>query len=70
MGFFGGNDNNDRDDPNSALLDEEMRRNQAELERQRQALFETKIDILKSQGSPSFQADRTPTYKPPKNRMF
>lgn len=69
MGFFGDSDSS-VEDQNESILDQEMRRNQAELERQRQSLFETKLDILKSQGGASFEPDRTPTFKPPKNRMF
>ena len=48
----------DQDDPFS----DQIAQNNAELERQRQALVQRRVDIIKSQGQPVW--DRTPDLKP------
>ncbi len=50
MGLFGGSDD-DTNDRAQALQEEQIETNRAELENKRQSLFQTRLDIIKSQGA-------------------
>lgn len=53
MGFLGG-DNDSRNDDANQLADKQFQQNQAELEAKKQDLYQTKLDIAKSQGGQSW----------------
>jgi hypothetical protein len=51
MGFFrgGGNSGSQRSETD-ALIDQQFKQNQAEIEQKRKRLYEERLDIIKSQG--------------------
>jgi|HubBroStandDraft_2_1064218.scaffolds.fasta_scaffold469825_2 hypothetical protein len=57
MGFFDDNEGNGAD----ALLDQQLRESQAELEAKKQSLYQTRLDIIKGQGGQNW----SPNYEPP-----
>jgi len=55
MGFLGGDN---EQTPGSALADEQIRQNQAELELKKQSLYEQRLGIIKGQGGEQWHANR------------
>lgn len=60
MGFFGGDNDNDSDGQSQAdqIANEQYQANQMELEAKKQSLYQTRLDIIKSQGSEQWTPDR------------
>ena len=54
MGFFGGGGNSgaqdNRQSATDELIDRQFKQNQAEIESKRKALYQERLDIIKSQG--------------------
>jgi hypothetical protein len=51
MGFFGGGGNSGGQDSNSdALITQQFKQNQAEIEAKKKSLYEERLNIIKSQG--------------------
>jgi hypothetical protein len=55
-----GNLYSDSTSESEEILNEQLRDNKAELERKKQSLYETRLDIIKSQGAQSW----SPNYAP------
>jgi hypothetical protein len=53
MGLFGSDDNSEADD----LAKQQFEQNQAELERKKQDLYKTRLDIIKGQGGQQWSPD-------------
>jgi len=49
MGFFGGD--NEPDNRANDLIEKQMMDNQAEIEQKRRSLYQTRLDVIKSQGA-------------------
>lgn len=53
MGYWGGNN----DDEANQLIEQQIQTNNAEIEREKQALSERRLNIIKSQGAPNWSPD-------------
>lgn len=60
MGFFGGNGNSGAQQTSQAdaLMAEQFKQNQAELEQKKKSIYEQRLDIIKSQGQQSWHPKR------------
>lgn len=57
MGLF--DDSNEAAERSSALMEEQLQNNKAELEAKRRSLYETRLGIEKGMGSQQWQPDRS-----------
>ena len=62
MGFFAGGGNSGAQDAernaSNALIDQQFRQNQAEIETKKKDLYQQRLDIIKSQGNQSWTPKR------------
>lgn len=62
MGFFAGGGNSGAQDAernaSNALIDQQFRQNQAEIETKKKDLYQQRLDIIKSQGTQSWTPKR------------
>lgn len=61
MGFFGGDGNSGAQDSRSAsdaLIEQQFKQNQAEIEQKRKGLYQERLDIIKSQGGQVWKPKR------------
>lgn len=56
MGYWGGNN----EDEANQLIEQQITENQAEIQRERQALSERKLSIIKTQGAPNWSPEAPP----------
>lgn len=56
MGYWGGNN----EDEQNALIEQQIQQNNAEIERERTALSERRLSIIKSQGAQSWEPSQPP----------
>jgi hypothetical protein len=62
MGFFGGDGNSGAQDTqrnaSDALIDQQFKQNQAEIEQKKKSLYQERLDIIKSQGGQVWKPKR------------
>jgi len=54
MGFFGNGGNSGAQSTSDALITNQFRQNQAEIEKKKKDLYQERLDIIKSQGGQSW----------------
>jgi hypothetical protein len=64
MGFFGGNN---EDDDTNKLIEEQIMQNNQQIEQDRKALADRRLEIIKSQGAQNWQPGQLP--RPPGGRQ-
>lgn len=70
MGLFGGG--NEEQSKNDELLEKQYNENQREIAQKKKALYDERLDIIKSQGGQSWspKKEATPAKKPTLPRRF
>jgi hypothetical protein len=58
MGFFGGGGNSGAQDTASQQITQQFKQNQADIEAKKKALYEERINIIKSQGGQNWHPKR------------
>lgn len=58
MGMFGGGGNSGAQNESNALVDQQFREHQADIEQKRRSLYQERLDIVKSQGTQNWAPDK------------